>query len=456
MERAARGQHGLGRRVLSGAGGHRRRHRAELRLFQCALGHPGHGPGHLPHGSAHRRLCGTLRAGHGSAHARRWLRLPGLYRHLAHLRQLHLHLLRPGGGHHGAGAAAGAGLAAGVVLRAVLAGHHPHGAARHHLHLPSADLDPAAVGGAVAVALRMVRAGPARFLRAIHRPVRPDLGQQRLRAADVRRSRCGDLRARAADRRAGGLPALHACAHPGQPLALVGRSARGRPGLDLAGHAEDAGRGFSGLRRAAVRHIAAARGRTHADVPGGLPSLAERPHGCAAAHGAVRGDLADQDQRHQRLCRITGMEQLLRAAHAQPPGPRGLAGVQRHHRHAADDTGRLRRARARAGPLRQRGHRLGGRAGRGPGHQQAAGPEPQGRGVSPRLPLRHQPRGPGRDGLGRGAFGCGPLWLAGRIRSRLRALHRALHRHGHGAAAGLGHPGALLPCAPRSFALAGR
>ena len=180
MERAARGQHRPWRRVLSGAGGHRRRHRAELRLFQRALGHPGHGAGHLPHGSAHRRLCGTLRAGHGSAHARRWLRLPGLYRHLAHLRQLHFHLLRPGGVHHGAGAAARAGLAAGVVLCTVLAGHHPHGAARHHLHLPSADLDPAAVGGAVAVALRMVRAGPARFLRAVHRPVRPDLGQQRL------------------------------------------------------------------------------------------------------------------------------------------------------------------------------------------------------------------------------------------------------------------------------------
>ena len=70
----------------------------------------------------------------------------------------------------------------------------------------------------------------------------------------------GDLRARAADRRAGGLPALHACTHLGQPLALVGRSARGGPGLDLAGHAQDAGRGLSGLRRAAVRHIAAARG----------------------------------------------------------------------------------------------------------------------------------------------------------------------------------------------------
>ncbi len=224
MERNPRGEHGAGGHVLPGAGGHRRRDRAELRLRQCPVGHPGHGPDHLPHRAADRHLRRPLRAGHGPAHARRRLRLPGLHRHLADLRQLHLHLLCAGGGHHGAGPADGAGLAAGVVLRAVVAGHHAHGAARHHLHLAPADLDPAAVGGPAAVALLLVCRGAARAVSPVHRPLGPELGQQRVRAADVRRRRRGDLLAGGADRRTGGLPAFHAGAHA-TPTAGAGGAA---------------------------------------------------------------------------------------------------------------------------------------------------------------------------------------------------------------------------------------
>ncbi len=71
-----------------------------------------------------------------------------------------------------------------------------------------------------------------------------------------------------------------------------------------------------------------------------------RPGLGAGRDHAVRGRLADQDQPHQRLCGLAGLVQLLRAAHAQPSGPRGLAGVQRADRGAADDAGRV-RARSR-------------------------------------------------------------------------------------------------------------
>jgi hypothetical protein len=45
-------------------------------------------------------------------------------------------------------------------------------------------------------------------------------------------------------------------------------------------------------------------------------------------HGAVRGGVAAQDQRHQCLCRLAGLEQLLLAPDAQPPGAGGVGGVQ--------------------------------------------------------------------------------------------------------------------------------
>ena len=62
----------------------------------------------------------------------------------------------------------------------------------------------------------------------------------------------------------------------------------------------------------------------------------------------LRDPLAGQDQRHQRLCRLDRLVEFLLAPDAQPSGPRGLAGVQRRHRAAADGTRRLQGARADA------------------------------------------------------------------------------------------------------------
>ena len=58
-------------------------------------------------------------------------------------------------------------------------------------------------------------------------------------------------------------------------------------------------------------------------------------------HGAVRGGLAAQDQRHQRLRRLAGLEQLLLAPDAQPPGARGVGGVQHADRLHADGDERV-------------------------------------------------------------------------------------------------------------------
>ena len=86
----------------------------------------------------------------------------------------------------------------------------------------------------------------------------------------------------------------------------------------------------------------------------------------------LRHSLAGQDQRHQRLCRLDRVVELLLAADAQPSRPRGLAGVQRHGGAAADGNRRLQGAGADAGALLQRRDCLGRRAGRRSRHQQAA------------------------------------------------------------------------------------
>jgi len=180
LERVPRGQHGLWLAVVSGAGGHWRGHRAELRLQQRDVGHPGGGAGDLSDRSAHRVLRGALWAGHGLADPRRGLWLPGLDPHFADLRGVHLHLLRAGGGHHGAGAADGGGLAAELVLRAVVGGGAAPGHARHHADLQAAGLDAAPVAVPAGAALCVDRPVAARAVPRVHRPVGAQEWQQRL------------------------------------------------------------------------------------------------------------------------------------------------------------------------------------------------------------------------------------------------------------------------------------
>jgi hypothetical protein len=83
------------------------------------------------------------------------------------------------------------------------------------------------------------------------------------------------------------------------------------------------------------------RGRPQPDVPGGLRDRVSALRLGGGGHGAVRGRLAAQDQRHQRLRRLAGLEQLLLAADAQPPGAGGVDGVQHLHRADADGDERL-------------------------------------------------------------------------------------------------------------------
>ncbi len=136
-------------------------------------------------------------------------------------------------------------------------------------------------------------------------------------------------------------------------------------------------------------------------------------HGVAVEHaaeptqlfrGRLRGDVAlapdrhradrhpgdhlpDQDQRHQRLCRVDRLVELLLAPDPQPSRPRGLGGVQRAAGPAADGARHLLGDREDPRPLFQLRRRLDRRAGGRPGHQQAAWPQPQGNRVPPRPSL---------------------------------------------------------------------
>ncbi|MNV13231.1 hypothetical protein D3C71_1038620 [compost metagenome] len=178
LERIPRGQHGVRFAVIPGTGGHWWRDCAELRLQQRHVGHPHRGVADLSDRPAHCLLRSALWAGHGPAHARRRLWLPGLHHHLADLCGVHLHLLCAGGGHHGAGAADGGGLAAGVVLRRVVAGGAAPGHARHHTHIAPAGVDAAAVAVLAAAALCVDCAGPAAAVPRLCGTVGPQERQQ--------------------------------------------------------------------------------------------------------------------------------------------------------------------------------------------------------------------------------------------------------------------------------------
>ncbi len=95
MVRVSHRQHGHGRGVVPGAGGHWWRPGDELRLHQHRVGHPGRRIGHLFHGSAHQLLRSALWRGHGPAHPWCGLRLHRLDHHVADLREFHLSIFLP-------------------------------------------------------------------------------------------------------------------------------------------------------------------------------------------------------------------------------------------------------------------------------------------------------------------------------------------------------------------------
>ncbi len=211
------------------------------------------------------------------------------------------------------------------------------------------------------------------------------------RPAAVRHRRLGGVFAGGADRRAGRLPALPAARPPHVADIMVDRAAERRPRLDHLRRAQTAAGLVPRLLRAEPRPLRRARRRARAHVSRSVPLRAVAARSGAGADRHLRHSLADQDQRHQRLCRLDRLVEFLLAADAQPSRPRGLAGVQRPGRAAVDGDRRLQGAGADAGALFQRRDRLGRRAGRRSRRQQAAGPAPAAHRVQARASLRHQP-----------------------------------------------------------------
>ena len=171
---------------------------------------------------------------------------------------------------------------------------------------------------------------------------------------------------------------------------VVDRAVKRRPRLDHSRRAETAGRIVPGVLCLEPWRIHRACRRTGAHVSRSvsLRAVATGPRTGADRH--FRDPFAVEDQRHQRLCRIDRVVEFLFPPHPQPSRPRGLAGLQRAGRVAADGNRRLQGAGADAGALLQRRHRLGRRAGRRSRRQQAARPAPAAHGVQARASLRHQ------------------------------------------------------------------
>ena len=144
----------------------------------------------------------------------------------------------------------------------------------------------------------------------------------------VRHRLDGRVLADRADRRAGRLPALPAGARRKAKLALVGRLSVGRTGLDRARRAQDAGGLVPGVPRDPAPGSAREGGRADADVSRRVPVRLFLAAARARIHRRLRHHLAAQDQRHQRLCRLDRVVELLLAADPQPSGPRRLAGLQ--------------------------------------------------------------------------------------------------------------------------------
>ena len=179
------------------------------------------------------------------------------------------------------------------------------------------------------------------------------------------------------------------------------RTLLGGPGWVVVGVAEDDGRRGAGVPRADVTWCR----RNARSIPNQMylaaweyvfPALrhwrSRRPRGFVVAFAA-------QDQRHQRLCRLAGLEQLLLPPDAQPPGPRGVGGVQHRHCAGADGDERL---------LRRSGHVLGLYSNIAIAWMMAVvadlvinkplGLSPAGHRVPAGAPVRHQPGRRRRDG----------------------------------------------------------
>ena len=335
QERAAvvgrpRRQYRPWRDLFSGAGGDRRHDYAQLRRHQRHHRHPGRQRHHFLLRPADCLSCRQMRHRYRPADPRRRLRLYRLDHHLADLRLLHLHLLRDRGGHSR--------LRARNVLRHPPPDrlshqrrrHHSAGDLRHHADQPLSIVDAAALDHPAHPPLRGDRLRQPAFVHRVAQIRRRTWRRRRpSRSAAVRHRRLGGVFAGGADRRTGRLPAVSAARPPHLADVMVDRAAERRPRLDHLRRAQIIAGLVPRLLRVQPRRLQRAGRRTGAHVSRSvsLCAVAARPGAGADRH--LRHSLADQDQRHQCLCRLDRLVELLLAADAQPSRPRGLAGVQR-------------------------------------------------------------------------------------------------------------------------------
>ena len=167
-------------------------------------------------------------------------------------------------------------------------------------------------------------------------------GDGAVQPAVFRRLRLDAAGADQPDGGTGGLPAVPAAADPAEPHRLVGGAAGGRPRLDRLRRAEAAGRVVPGLWRDVARLHRRGGDAAGADVPHRLPGPRALADGGAGPDQHLRHAVAAEDQRHQRLCRVDRLVELLLPPDAQPSRPGRVAGVQHRHRPAADGAGGLR------------------------------------------------------------------------------------------------------------------
>ena len=221
-------------------------------------------------------LLGALQHRPRPGHPRQRLRLLRLGGHQRHLRDVHLHLLRPRGLDHGPGPETRPRHPAVARVRGIDAHHLPAGDLRHEGAVDAAGVDDAAVADPDGRAVRLSRHQPPR----VGRPVLRLPGRERGAGLRPRFHPAGRGRlpvAHRADRRAERLPALHAAEDAREQAQLVDVDVPGRSRLGhLRRHQAD--------RRPVPRRLPdreRRRQRGHrqpagAPVPGDLPELPAR------------------------------------------------------------------------------------------------------------------------------------------------------------------------------------
>ncbi|MGX1255395.1 hypothetical protein RKD48_007906 [Streptomyces ambofaciens] len=254
-----RGHDGARGHRLHGRLLHRRRHRSRPRHRERARGDLRRRSRHL----RHRLPAGVLRSPvqhrPGPDHPRLRLRLLRLGTHQRHLRQLHLHLLRPRRLDHGAGAEAGPRSSAVAGVPGLHADGDPTGDLRHEGTQQAPGVDDAGLAGADGRPAGLPRHHRPRHGRPL--PLLRRHGRHRRRQHRLGPARRGRVPvAHRADRRADRLLALHAAQDRGQQAHVVDRSGHGRPGLGGARRAE------AGHRRV-PRRLHSRRGRSGGPRP---------------------------------------------------------------------------------------------------------------------------------------------------------------------------------------------